>query len=126
PQEIFKEQDRDQVNPNLPIFDLAFFPRERGMYNYNPNLDQNGLLTDPKSNWAGISRAIMTEVDFDRTNIEYLEFWMMDPFINGENGKVIAGYDRDNNPSTVDDNNRTGGQLYFNLGNVSEDVMKDG
>lgn len=126
PQEIFKEQDRDQVNPNLPIFDLAFFPRERGMYNYNPGLDQNGLLTDPKSNWAGISRAIMTEVDFDRTNIEYLEFWMMDPFINGERGKVIAGYDQDNNPSTSDENNRTGGQLYFNLGNVSEDVMKDG
>jgi cell surface protein SprA len=126
PQEIFKQLDRDVVNPNLQIFDLAFFPRERGMYNYNPNLDQNGLLLDPKSNWGGISRAITTEVDFDKVNIEYLEFWMMDPFIQGERGKVIAGYDRDGNPATSDKNNTTGGKLYINLGNVSEDVMKDG
>lgn len=126
PQEIFRQQDRELVNPNIPVFDLAYFPQERGMYNYNTDLDAFGNLRNPRANWAGISRAITTEVDFDRNNVEYLEFWMMDPFIQGERGRVIAGYERDGNPNTRDGNNTTGGKLYFNLGNISEDVMRDG
>jgi cell surface protein SprA len=126
PQEIFRQQDREQVNPNIPVFDLAYFPRERGMYNYNPNLDANGNLANPRSNWAGISRAITSEVDFDRNNVEYLEFWMMDPFITGENGKVIAGYDRQGIGGLQDSNNTTGGKFIINLGDISEDVMRDG
>ena len=43
--------------------------------------------------------------DFDATNIQYIEFWMMDPFV----------YDSLNS-----------GDLYFNLGDVSEDILRDG
>ncbi len=39
--------------------------------------------------------------------MQYIEFWVMDPFI----------YDK----STT-----AGGDLYFNLGSISEDILKDG
>jgi len=118
PQEIFPQQDRDQLIVPEPLFNLAFFPKERGMYNYNPNLTSEGYLPDPKKNFGGITRAITTEVDFDRANIDYIEFWMLDPFIEGENGKVLDG--------NFNENNTTGGKLFINLGDISEDVMKDG
>ncbi|NVJ85160.1 MAG: cell surface protein SprA [Algoriphagus sp.] len=118
PQEIFPQQDRDVIITPEPLFELAYFPSERGMYNYNPNLRQDGLLPNPRLNYGGVTRAITTEVDFDRTNIEYLEFWLLDPFIGGENGRVLDGI--------FNQNNTTGGKLFFNLGDISEDVMKDG
>jgi cell surface protein SprA len=118
PQEIFPQQDREVIITPEPLFELAFFPSERGMYNYNPNLTQSGLLPDPKRNFGSITRAITTEVDFDRTNIDYIEFWLLDPFIQGENGRVLDG--------VFNQNNTTGGKLFINLGDISEDVMKDG
>src|SRR5690606_4092495 len=95
-----------------------YFPHERGMYNFNPNLTQEGFLPNPRQNFGGITRAITSEVDFDRNNIEYIEFWLMDPFLSGENGRVLDG--------RFNENNTTGGRLVFNLGDVSEDVMTDG
>jgi len=118
PQEIFQGRNRDVLLTPEPLFDMAFFPHERGMYNYNPNLNPNGLLPNPRQNYGGITRAITSEVDFDRTNIEYIEFWLMDPFLTGENGRVLDGI--------FNENNTTGGKLLFNLGEVSEDIMKDG
>ncbi len=118
PQEIFPQQDRDVIITPEPLFELAYFPSERGMFNYSPDLDFNGLLRDPRSNYGAITRAITTEVDFDRTNIEYLEFWLMDPFIEGENGRVLDGI--------FNENNTTGGKLFFNLGDIAEDIMRDG
>ncbi len=118
PQEIFRQRDRDVIVFPLSVFDIAYYPSERGQYNYNPNLTQEGLLPDPKSNYGGITRAITTEVDFDKTNIEYLEFWMLDPFIDSPRGIVQAGYS--NVPNT------TGGDLIFNLGSISEDIIPDG
>ena len=118
PQEIFKNQDREVIIVPQPLFEMAYFPSERGMYNYNPNLTNDGLLPNPKQNFGAVTRAIMTEVDFDRTNIEYVEFWLMDPFISGENGKVLDGI--------FNQNNTTGGKLFLNLGDISEDVMRDG
>lgn len=117
PQEVFPNQQEQIVNTNLPVFDLAYFPEERGPYNYNPDLTEDGKLKDPASNWGGITRAVTSEVDFDKTNIEYIEFWMMDPFINGEHGVVQDG--------TVNQNNTTGGKLVFNLGSISEDIIPD-
>ncbi|MDN4164694.1 cell surface protein SprA [Cytophagales bacterium LB-30] len=119
PQELF-QRDREQVNINIPVFDLAYYPAERGPYNYNrAEIGSNGRFqSDLRQNWAGITRAITSDVDFDKTNIEYIEFWMMDPFISGTNGVVQDG---SNSPQ----NNTTGGELYFNLGNISEDVMRD-
>lgn len=118
PQDIFQQRDRLQVNMPEPVLDIAYFPSERGQYNYNPNLTLNGRLPDPRQNWAGVTRAITNEVDFDKTNVEYLEFWMMDPFIDGQRGRVLDGI--------FNTNNTTGGRLVFNLGSVSEDLMRDG
>ena len=118
PQEIFQFRDRDVIIVPEPLFELAYFPSERGMYNYNPSLTSDGLLPNPRQNYGGVTRAITTEVDFDRTNVEYIEFWLLDPFISGPNGRVLDG--------VFNENNTTGGKLRFNLGEVSEDVIKDG
>jgi len=118
PQEIFPQQDRTVIVTPEPLFEMAYFPSERGMYNYNPNLTQEGFLPEPEKNYGGVTRAITTEVDFDRSNIDYIEFWLLDPFIEGENGRVLDG--------KFNENNTTGGKLLINLGDISEDIMKDG
>ncbi len=114
PQEIFPFKDAFVGNFYEPIFDIAYFPKERGPYNYNPA----DIKLKPKENWGGITTAIRNEVDFDKANIEYLEFWMMDPFINNPNGHVLDGI---NNKSNV-----TGGKMILQLGSISEDVTRDG
>ena len=120
PQEIFRQRDRTLVNFNEPIFNVAFFPGERGQYNYNPATNPDNTLPSPQQNWGGVTRAITNEVNFNKTNIEYLEFWLMDPFINGDRGVVKDG--RLNGNASADNN---GGQLYFNFGSVSEDIAPD-
>lgn len=120
PDEIFQYFQPPQGQFWQSIFDLAYYPRERGQYNYNPNLTPSGLLADdPRTNWGGITTAIRTEVDFDKANIEYVEFWLMDPFLSGEYGKVIV------QGKNVGENNTTGGKLIFQLGSISEDVARD-
>ncbi len=104
--EVFQNK---QIPNNVPgllqTFDVVFRPRERGPYNYTVNgLDAEGNLADPKSSWAGISRRIETN-DFEAANIEYLTFWVMDPFRYNQNA--------------------TGGEMYINLGNISEDILRD-
>lgn len=119
PQEIFPKKNFTQGNFFEQIFDVAYYPTERGPYNYTTNLNSQGEF-DPavaKNNWAGITTAIRTEVDFNKANIEYIEFWMLDPFIQTEYGKIIDG--------KFNDNNTTGGKLIFHLGNISEDVIPD-
>ncbi|WP_233555513.1 T9SS outer membrane translocon Sov/SprA [Pontibacter oryzae] len=116
--EIFKGRDKEVSNTYEYTFDMAYYPRERGQYNYNPNLTPQGLLAgDPRQNWGGISREISFDTDFDNANIEYMEFWLMDPFIAGENGRDGA-FGSGVNPKDP-------GQLVLNLGNVSEDILKD-
>jgi cell surface protein SprA len=120
PQEIFPYYNQQQGNFYQSVFDIAYYPNERGPYNYNPDLDTNGNLRgDPKQNWGGITTAIRTEVDFDKANIEYIEFWVLDPFIDNENGKVIVHGKDEGVP------NSTGGKLVFQLGSISEDVARD-
>jgi cell surface protein SprA len=105
--------NQEPLQNQLFTLDLAYFPEERGPYNYEsvngaPNISKglrpDGRLIDPKSRWAGIMRGIETN-NFETSNVEYLEFWVLDPFI-------------------YDDNHR-GGQLHINLGNMSEDILKD-
>lgn len=119
PQEIFPYKDPFVGNFYEQILDLAYYPSERGPYNYNPDLNPDGTLKNPSSNWAGITSAIRTEVDFDKANVEYVEFWLMDPFINNSNGVV-----NDGSPNARP--NTTGGKLIFHLGSISEDLMHDG
>ncbi len=122
--EVIK-RDAQQIIVNEPTLDIAYFPAERGMYNYNPGLNTDGSLPEPEKNFGAITRAITNEVDFDKTNIEYIEFWMMDPFVNISNG------DLSNPRGFIDDGinppkpNTTGGKMLLNLGSISEDIMRD-
>ncbi|GGC08527.1 T9SS outer membrane translocon Sov/SprA [Dyadobacter sediminis] len=99
------------------ILDIAYYPSEKGMYNYNTDLNADGRLKNPVQNFGGLSRAITSDNDFDNANIESIEFWMLDPFITGDQGKVRDGFE--------DKSNTTGGKLVFNLGDISEDVIPD-
>ena len=112
--EIFPDKETAVGLPtNIPVFDLAFYPEEKGPYNFDTQasrfskgLNKDGTLRDPESRWGGIMRRIETS-DFEAANIEFIEFWVMDPFIN----------------DTLE--THKGGDLYFNLGDISEDVLKD-
>ena len=131
---------RNEVFPNKDLgatgngyeytFDMAYFPGERGPYNYTPNIDTDGrhFLNNTGTNldtrFAGISRAITFDTDFDNANIEYLEFWLLDPFITSvhHHGDIDdSDPDSRNKPAP----NNTGGRLVINLGNVSEDLLRD-
>lgn len=107
--EVFPNKSLIVTDRNLlTVMNLSFYPTERGPYNLDTeDIDINGNLTNPQKRWGGIMRKMET-TDFETANVEYIEFWMMDPFI----------YDK-NNPNA-------GGKLYFNLGDISEDVLKDG
>lgn len=117
PQELFPNRTVSVGVQGETTLNLNYFPAERGPYNYNPNVDARGLLGTPNTNWAGVVRAINTEVDFEKANIRYLEFWLMDPFTEGADGIVHDGI--------FNQNNTTGGRIVFNLGDVSEDVIPD-
>lgn len=118
-QEVFPNRQLAAGTPtNIPVLDLSYYPRERGPYNYNPDLEPDGSLPDPEDNWAGITRRITT-TDFEASNIETVQFWIMDPFFNTSNSL--------GEPATnVNSLNSTGGELYIDLGNISEDVLRDG
>ena len=113
-----REIPRSELFPNksinfkessvLNVLNLAYYPNERGPYNLDPSLDRDGRLQNPRSRWGGMTRKLDVN-DFETANIEYIEFWLMDPFIKSrETGKDVSG------------------DLYFNLGEISEDVLKDG
>ncbi|MBL7729812.1 MAG: cell surface protein SprA [Chitinophagaceae bacterium] len=111
--EIFPRRSTQLGEGLLTTFDLAFYPKERGPYNYQSDptrINANGVLnySDPKRSWGGLMRNI-DQTDFETGNIEYIEFWLQDPFIS--NRYTAAGNQ---------------GKLYFNLGNISEDILRDG
>lgn len=106
--EIFPNRDiQAGASTNVSVLNLAYYPDERGPYNYDTdNLNTDGTFSNPEDRWGGIMRAIES-TDFNATNVEYIEFWLMDPFFEGQ------------------DQTNTG-KLYFNLGDVSEDILRDG
>ena len=118
PQEVFPFRQPLQLPVNEPVLNLAYYPTERGPYNYNPVLNSEGRLQSPSQNWGGITRAITSDIDFDQANIQYIEFWMMSPYINS-----AKNYTEIEPGVPFDKNNK--GKLYFNLGSISEDIMKD-
>ncbi len=106
--EIFPNQDIIQGQTQaLFTLDLAYYPSTRGEYNYNPAAAGTNTLPNPQDRFGGIMRPLTT-TDFEQSNVEYIQFWIMDPFIYDENS---------GNP---------GGNINFNLGSISEDVLKDG
>lgn len=112
--ELFPDKETTVGEPtNIGVLDLAFYPNERGPYNYDTKpgnyssgVNPDGSLKNPETRWGGIMRSISTS-DFETSNIQFIEFWMMDPFV----------YD------TLSQHH--GGDLYFNLGDISEDLLKD-
>ena len=92
----------------IQTLNLSFYPKERGPYNLDAeNIDADGNLLNPESRWGGIMRRI-ENTDFVTNNVEYIKFWLLDPFLDK------------NNP------NLEGGDFYINLGEISEDILKDG
>jgi cell surface protein SprA len=122
-EELFPEQDLDLTQSTIVrTLDLAYYPNERGSYNYDTsNVAGDGKFTNPQDRWAGITRALTT-TNFEQSNVEYIQFWLMDPYdhysITNEEG-LPTGV----NPN--DPSNQVG-DVYFNLGNISEDILKDG
>ncbi len=127
--EIFPNKDLGATGNGYEYsFDMAYFPGERGPYNYVPGVAADGrtlpgIGPDFQDNFGGVSRAITFDTDFDNANIEYLEFWMMDPFIKASNPNSVNADVQ--NPDGPAQPNTSGGELYINLGNVSEDVLRD-
>lgn len=106
----FKES-QSGIPTNIAVLNLAFYPSERGPYNfdaagsaYSSGINPDGSLADPASRWGGMMREVVTS-DFENANIQYVKFWLMDPF--------------------VEDPALEGGDLYLNLGNISEDILRD-
>ena len=132
--EVFPNKDLGSTGNGYEYtFDMAYYPKERGSYNYNPSVDPTGKLftgteataTGLRNKYGGISRAITFDTDFDNANIEYLEFWIMDPFLHTTNPGAPASRVNVTDQDGNDVANTTGGDLVINLGNVSEDVLKD-
>ncbi|MBN1186330.1 MAG: cell surface protein SprA [Bacteroidales bacterium] len=105
--ELYPEKDNpNNIPTNIPVLNVAYYPREKGPYNYRTEgvNDDDGTLENPGNSWGGIMREVPTP-DFEAANIEFIEFWLMDPY--------------------VEDSLNQGGDLYFNLGDISEDILKD-
>ncbi|MDA3822450.1 MAG: cell surface protein SprA, partial [Bacteroidales bacterium] len=99
------KENKDGIPTKISVLNVAYYPKERGPYNYDyENIAPDGKLLDPGERWGGMMREIYSS-DFEAANVEFIEFWLMDPYAGMES--------------------RQGGALYFNLGNVSEDILKD-
>ena len=107
-QQLFPQITPEFGQAQLITFDVSYFPNQKGPYNFDTrpgSITPTGLLTNPATRWGGIMRAI-DQTDFETSNVQYIEFWMQSPFILNQAS--------------------SGGQLYMDLGSVSEDVLKDG
>jgi cell surface protein SprA len=105
-QQLFPQQTVQTGQAQLITFDLAFYPNQKGPYNFDArpgSVNADGTLANPAKRWGGIMRAI-DQTDFETNNIEVIQFWMQKPNLT----------------------DATAGAIYFDLGSVSEDILKDG
>ena len=111
--ELYPNRDQSTYSgatSTLSMLNLAYYPNERGPYNFTTSLNADGSLQNPAGKWGGMMRKLDTN-DFEAANIEYLEFWLLDPFIYSRANGDASSY---------------GGDLYIDLGEMSEDVLRDG
>ncbi len=111
--ELYPNRDQSSYSgatSTLSILNLAYYPNERGPYNFSTDLAYDGTLNNPTKHWGGMMRKLDTN-DFETANVEYIEFWMLDPFIYTSRDGTASDY---------------GGDFYINLGEVSEDILRDG
>ncbi len=92
----------------VTTLDMTYYPTERGPYNFSSTAAGN-TLPNPQDNFGGIMRPI-NSTNFEQANVEYIQFWMLDPYFG----------------AASDANALNTGKLTFNLGEISEDVLKDG
>ncbi len=113
-QSLFPQETPQYGQAQLVTFDVAYYPADKGPYNFDvlPSSYSKGIntgtgkLNNPQTRWGGIMRAL-DQTDFETNNIQYIEFWVMNPYL----------YNTTASPT---------GQLYIDLGSISEDVLKDG
>ncbi len=107
--EIFPDRELTYgESATIQTLNLSFYPDERGPYNLDAsNITPEGRLLNPERRWGGIMRK-MDNPNFEQANVDYIQFWLMNPFLDPEN------------------DNLEGGDLYFNFGEISEDILKDG
>ena len=118
-QDIFPNRQLTPLEQsNLRSFDVTLYPRERGPYNFelpdgypgfSAGLTSSGQLNLPDSRWGGIMRGLNTN-DFEAANIEFVEFWMLNPYM-----------DKADDPGNISKD----GIMYIDLGTISEDIMRD-
>ncbi len=112
--EIFPNKSQPNGPRSIICTNLAYYPGERGPYNFDVDpvpgisagVKPDGTLRNPETRWGGVMRRIET-TDFQNANIEFLQFWVMDPF------------------SEDSPNDGSGGEFYINLGDISEDILRD-
>lgn len=100
--EVFPQIDIAQGQTTVQnTLDLAYYPSVKGPYNANPAFGSEL----PTEKWAGIMRSL-SSTNFEQSNVEFVQFWVMDPYVDG----IATGP----------------GELVINLGNISEDILADG
>ncbi|MDL5513884.1 cell surface protein SprA [Arenibacter sp. M-2] len=100
-QDVFNQDVAQGQTLAQNTLDIAYYPSMKGPYNANPNF----TAEQPQDKWAGIMRSL-SSTNFEQSNVEYVQFWVLDPYVDG-----IA---------------TSSGDLVINLGNISEDVLPDG
>ena len=112
--ELYPNRDQSSYSgatSTLPVLNLTYYPQERGPYNLTLDYNTDGTLRNPAQRWGGMMRRMDITTDFEEANIEYIEFWLLDPFIYTRAEGTAAQH---------------AGELYINVGEVSEDVLRDG
>ena len=100
--EVFPQTDVAQGQTQVQTtLDMVYYPSVKGPYNNNPNFDVDA----PSEKWGGMMRSL-SSTDFEQSNVEFVQFWVMDPYVDG----IASG----------------SGELVLNLGNISEDILRDG
>jgi len=100
--EVFNQEVAQGQTNVQNTLNLAYYPTTKGPYNNNTDANFN---TAPEQNWAGIMRAL-SSTNFEQSNVEFIQFWVLDPYVDGITTSP--------------------GELVFNFGNISEDILKDG